>query len=223
MIHLLPWVTRVVIRAIVICVWISYLYYGILLVMWFAVWSTGVWVWPMWGSSWGFVGWMWMQQATISGVVWWAAVCRWPAVWSMWIVMARLMAVTPVCRIQALWATPVMMVSVPMSWSRMASIGILMTWAAVSVKMWLRPWMALPVPVFIAVSGTWSGMVTFCAVWIGDALLGFPKGESYAGNQLQCDHIHHIQNTKCWGNAWLCGHVPGTGNIYHHCLSSCWL
>ena len=31
-----------------------------------------------------------------------------------------------------------------------------------------------------------------CVVWIGDALLGFPKGESYVGNPLHCDHIHHI-------------------------------
>ena len=32
------------------------------------------------------------------------------------------------------------------------------------------------------------------AVWIGEALLGFPKEESYVDNPLQCDHIHCIWN-----------------------------
>ena len=40
---------------------------------------------------------------------------------------------------------------------------------------------------------TWHG--DFCVVWIGDALQEFLKEVSYAGNPLQCDHSHHIQNT----------------------------
>ena len=222
MIHLLPWVTTVVIWAVVIYMWIFYLHSGVLLVMWFASWCNEVWVWPMWGLSWGFVGWIWMQQASISGVVWWAAVCRWSVVWSMWSVTARSMAITPVCRIWVSWATPVMMASIPMLWSRMASIEILKTWAAVSVKMWLRPWMVLPVPVFIAVSGTRSGMVTF--VWFGLVMLCWG---SQRGNLMWAIHYNvtvfiTFKTSKCWGNAWPCGHVPGTGNIYLHHLSSCW-
>ena len=161
MICLLLRVTRVVIRIIVICMWILYFHSGVLPVMYFASWSTGVWVWFMWVLLWGFVGWMWMWQTSISGVVWWASVCRWSVVWSVWSVTVRSMAITPVCRIQALWATPVMMATIPMSWSRMSSIGILMTWVAVPVKMWLRPWIALSLPAFIVMSGTWSGMLIF--------------------------------------------------------------
>ena len=37
--------------------------------------------------------------------------------------------------------------------------------------------------------------VGFCAVWIGDALLGFLKEVSCVGNPLQFDYTHHIQNT----------------------------
>ena len=41
----------------------------------------------------------------------------------------------------------------------------------------------------------WNENGGFCMVWIGDALLGFPKEISYVGNPLWCDHTHHIQNT----------------------------
>ena len=139
--------------------WIFNFHSGALLVLWYTSWTTGVWVWPMWIYLWGFVGWMWTWLASICGVVLGASVCRWSAVWSMWSVTVRSMAITPLCGIGALWVTPVMMVIIPMLWSRMASIGVMMTAAVVSVKSWLRPWIAYPVPVLIAVSGTWSGMV----------------------------------------------------------------
>ena len=38
----------------------------------------------------------------------------------------------------------------------------------------------------------WS--VGFCEIWVGGALLGFPKEVSCVDNPLQCDHTHHIQN-----------------------------
>ena len=60
-----------------------------------------------------------------------------------------------------LWVTSVMVVIVPMSWSKTVSIGIMMTWTVVSVKLCLGPWMASPIPVLIALSGNWSGVVTF--------------------------------------------------------------
>ena len=68
------------------------------LVMWFALWSAGVLVWPMWILSCGFVGWMWMWFTLISGVVWWGtSACWWSPVGLMWCVMEGLMAITPVC------------------------------------------------------------------------------------------------------------------------------
>ena len=186
------------IRAIVIWMWIFNFHSGPLLVMWFTSWSTGVQVWPMWILSWGFVGWSWMWQASISGVVWWTSVHEWSVVWSMWSITVRSMAVTPVCGIGALWATAVMMALLPMSWSRTASIGIMMTWAVVSVKLCLRPWTALPVPVLIVVSGTWSGMVTF--VWFALVTLcwGSQRRNLCVGNPLQCDHTCHIPKPNVW-------------------------
>ena len=161
MIHLLSWIARMVIRAIVICVWIFYIHSGILLVMWFASWFTGVQVWPMWILSWGFVGWMWMCVLSISGVVWWASVCGWSVVWSMWCAMVRSMAITLLCESWVLWATPVVVAIIPMLWSGMVSIWIMMTWAAVSVEIWLWAGMTLPVPVLMVVPGAWPGMVAF--------------------------------------------------------------
>ena len=105
-------------------------------------------------------------MASISGVVWCASVCGWSAVWSMWCVMAGLIAIIPVCGIWAPWATPVVVVIIPKLCSGMASICIMMTWAAVSVEMWLWPGMTLPVPVLIAVSGAWHGMVGFVWFWL---------------------------------------------------------
>ena len=108
-----------------------------------------------------FVGWTWMSVAPISGVVWKASVHGWSAVWSLWCVMVGSMAITPVCGIWALWATPVLVVIIHMSWSGAASIWIMTTWAVVSMEMWLWPGKPLPVPVLKAVSGAWPGMVTF--------------------------------------------------------------
>ena len=52
-------------------------------------------------------------------------------------------------------------VIIPMSWSGMASIWIMMTWAAVSVGTWLWPGMTSPVSVLVAVSRAWHSMVAF--------------------------------------------------------------
>ena len=57
---------------------------------------------------------------------------------------------------------------------------------------------------------TWHGDI--CAVWLGDALMWFPKEESYVDNPLQCDHIHHTENIQHWGNGVLYDLVPDTEN-----------
>ena len=56
-------------------------------------------------------------------------------------------------------------------------------------------WNGFPCPCLH--NGVWSlaWYGGFCMVWIGDALLEFPKEVSYVDNPLQCDHTHHIQNT----------------------------
>ena len=194
MICLLSWVARMVIRTIAIHVWIFYFHSGILLVMWFVLWSTGVQVWPMWILLWGSVGCTWMWVAFISGVVWWACVHGWFVVWSVWCVMVRLMAITPVCWICALWATPVVVAIIPMLWSGMASIWIIMTWAAVSVEMWLWPGMTLPS------LSSWQCLEhdlawrLLCGLdwW---CFASVPEGGILCGQSSQCDHTHHIQNT----------------------------
>ena len=109
---------------------------------------------------------MWEGSTLISGVVWWGiSVCGWSVVGSMWCFVAGLMTVISVCRMWALWDASGVVVIVPVSWPRASSIWARMTWAAMSVKMWLWPGMTLPVPVFTVVSETWPGMVGF--VWSG--------------------------------------------------------
>ena len=54
-------------------------------------------------------------------------------------------------------------------------------------------WNGIPCPCHHGCVWTLTWGRDFCVVWIGDALLGFPKEESYVGNPLQCDHTHHIQ------------------------------
>ena len=49
---------------------------------------------------------------------------------------------------------------------------------------------ACPCPHGIVWGLTWNG--GFCAVWLGGALLGFPKEVFCVDNPLQCKHTHHI-------------------------------
>ena len=110
-----------------------------------------------------------MWVTSISGVVWgWASVYGWPVVWSMWCVMVASMAVAPVCGMS--WTASGAVVIIPLLWSGTASIQIMMTWAVVSVEMWLWPGMTSPVPVLMVLSGArlcvvtfmWFGLVKFC-------------------------------------------------------------
>ena len=133
MICLLFWVSRMVNRAIVIWMWIFSFHSGALLVMWFTLWSTGVLVIPMWSMSWGFIGWAWMWQ--FLSLEWCdELLCVDDLQCGLWNAMVRLMAITPVCGIGTSWVTPVMVAIIPMSWSRVASIGIMTTWGAMSVN-----------------------------------------------------------------------------------------
>ena len=67
-------------------------------------------------------------------------------------------------------------------------------------------------------SSVWNliGYGDVCAVWIGDALLGFPKGESYVGNPLQCDYSSHSEHLMLgqylanWPCSWHWKHLSSS-------------
>ena len=145
----------------------------VLHVAWFASWSAGVWVWHMQISSWEFVGWTWMWSTMSSGVVSWrTSMCGWSVQWG-W--CGVLHGRTNGCNLY-MWSmsimlgTPEVAVIIPMSWTGATFVWVIMTWAAMSVKMRLWSGTTLPVPVFMVVSWTWSigvafvrsGLVMFC-------------------------------------------------------------
>ena len=163
--------------------------------MWFALWSTGVQVWLMWILSWRFVGWTWTWQASISGMVQWASVCGWSVVWSMWSVMVRSMAITPVCGIGNVVSYSCDDGNYPYV---VILSGLYRCHGGLSCNVCDNMVETLngftcPFPHSSVWNLIWCG--DFYVVWAGDALLGFPKEESYVGNPLWCDHPHHIQNT----------------------------
>ena len=78
---------------------------------------------------------------------------------SMWCAVLRLMAMASIGGVQSSWAASVVVASIPVLWSRVASVGIMMTQVVMSVKVWLSSGLASPVSVFMVVSWTRSGMV----------------------------------------------------------------
>ena len=85
--------------------------------------------------------------------------------------------------------------------------------------MWLRPGMASPVPVLMAVSGAWPGMVTF--VWFGLVMFaGVPKGGIICGQSITMwpysSHSNHLmlgQFLAIWPCSWHWKHLSSSLDI----------
>ena len=69
MVRFYSWVTEVFIGAVIVCVWIFNFHPWVLLEVWFASWSAGMWTWSVQVLPWRFVGWLWAWSTVISGVV----------------------------------------------------------------------------------------------------------------------------------------------------------
>ena len=122
--------------------------------------SSGIWWIRMQGFlSWP-VGWSRAGSAAILWVSWWAPMWRWPSMWSD---TARMVDLS--IWVWASWITSVMSSVVPMVWPRMASVGIMVTLAAVSLKMWLWSGSTAFVPVFVTVAWGWPIGVSMSRMW----------------------------------------------------------
>ena len=154
-------VTGVIIGAVIVHVWIFNLHPHVLFGVWFSSWSAGVGTWSMWVLSWRWLGWLWMWPIAISGLITWrVSMCGWSVMWSMWCVTVRSMAVASIGRVQSLWDASGVVASIPVLWSNVAFVGIMMTQFVMSSKMRLWSGSASPVSVFTVLSWTWSGMAT---------------------------------------------------------------
>ena len=146
----------------------------------------------MWISSQGFVGWAWTRVTLISWVVWWASVHWWSEVWFDLVCHSRIDGYYS-CMQSLSYFCDGGDYSYVVIWN-----GLYMDYNNLSCDVcgnMNEIWNGFLCPCLCGSvwSLTWCGGM--CVVWIGDALLGFLKEVSYVGNPLQCDHIHHIQNT----------------------------
>ena len=145
---------------------------------------------------WRLVGWMWMRSTMLSRVVSWrTSMCGWSAMGLVWCAALGSMAVISICGVWASWATPGVAVIIPMSWLWVGSVWIMMTQAAMSVKMRLWSGMTSPVPVLTVVPQTWSGMVASVrSGWW--CFGGVPKGGMLCGQSMTMwpysSHLKHL-------------------------------
>ena len=107
---------------------------------------------------WRSVGWSWMWPTVIWGLITWRALMlQWLVMWPVQCVIVMSVAVSSVGWVRSSWAAPVVAASILVLWSRVTS----MNQAVMSSKVGLWSASALPVSVFMVVSRTQSGMVTF--------------------------------------------------------------
>ena len=114
----------------------------------------------VWGFLGGLVSWSRVWSAAISGVSWRASVGRWSVMWSVAVRMMHISA-----WVWALWTTPVVLSIIPVVWPGMASVGVMVTFAVISVRMglWSRP--TTSVPVFMMVVWGWSSVAATTIFW----------------------------------------------------------
>ena len=153
MVWVLLWITGMVIQTVIVHLCVIYCDSGVLFGMCFALWFGVMWWRVVWDFLGGFVGWSRAWSAAISGVSWRAPMHIWSVMLS---VTVRMMCVS--IWLWALWTTPVISSVIPVVWPGMAYVGVMMTFAVISVRMGLRPRPAVSVPVFVMVGWGWSGV-----------------------------------------------------------------
>ena len=79
----------------------------------------------------------------------------------MWSVMARSVVVFTVGWIRLSWTVPVVAASIPVLWSRVASVWIMITQAVMTSKIGLWSGLTSSVSILMVILWTWSGVVTF--------------------------------------------------------------
>ena len=108
------------------------------------------------------VWWAWAQFTVVLGVVtWWASVCRWSVIWLVWCVKMGSAAVASVCWVGLPWAASIVDVPIPLLWSQVASVQVMMAGAAISAipRLWSGP--VSPDSIFLAASRVWPGVAVF--------------------------------------------------------------
>ena len=150
-------VTRVIICAVEICLWVIYHDSGVSPILRF-YWSSARMGWRLIRN---FFTWLicrvWLGSAAIFWVSWRISMWGWP---SMWCVTAK----------TASQSTPVVVSTVSMMWPGMASVGVVMTVTLISVEMGLWPWYAVSVSVLVTVSRSISCAMS--GVWILSMMMG---------------------------------------------------
>ena len=145
-------ITRVVIRAVEVCLWIIYYDSWVIFIMQLILRSAAIhWRFMQSLLNW-LVCWTGMWSALILRVSWWASVWRQSAMWGVTVGMISI-------GMRASWNTPVVMSNSSIVWPRASSVWIAATVTVISVGRGLRPWSAVSVSVLVTVARSQSGVV----------------------------------------------------------------
>ena len=143
-------ITKVIICAIVVCLRVIYhdsVMFPILGFYWNSVWIG-------WRFIQGLLNWFicspWSGSAAIPGMSRGTSTWGWSSMWGV-------VTITISTGVMASWSTPMVASTLPVISPGMASMGVVMTMASISVWLGLWPGSAVPVSVPVMVSGSWSG------------------------------------------------------------------
>ena len=156
-----------IIWAVVISIRVFYLHLHVLLGMWPSPCPAQVWVWSVWFMPWRLVGWSLLWPTVISGSI----TQRAANVWMIYNVTSAVchgeVCGCVLCRLSEIIMSCFFSGCVYLVlWSRVASMQITMTQAAMSLVVGLWSGLALPVSIFPVVPGAPSGMMTFLCLVI---------------------------------------------------------